>query len=112
MKITHLLPLLMAAALLSSTAAVRADSRWNSAPYAATPPLVTETADAFKKRVTDISTFPTVLDPRLWKDDKLRPEVRQRVLDIAAQLFADLKLEKVTIDPVKDVGHYAITDDI
>jgi hypothetical protein len=111
MKITHLMPFIIAAAMMIGASAVQAGNRWNSAPYVATPPLVTETAAELGKRVTEISTFPTELDPRLWRNDKLRPEVRERVLDIAQHLFAELKLENVTIKSVEVRGSNVSYDD-
>lgn len=104
MKHLHLLPLFMVAALLTGFAPALADSRWTSAPYLAMPPLVAETAAELGARVTEISTFPEELDPRLWSNGKLRPEVRQRVLDVTQQLFADLALAKVSIKSVEVRG--------
>lgn len=98
------LPVALAAALLALAASVHAESRWNSAPYATTPPLVTETRDELSQRVTEISTFPSELDPRLWENDRLRTDVRQRTLDVVGQLFADLKLKDVTIKSVEVRG--------
>ena len=104
MTTQRFLPWLASAVLLFSAAAGKAEDRWASAPYMATPPLVTLTKDELKQRVVEISTFPTVLDPRLWQDDTLRPEVRQRVLDVTGQLFADLKLKDVRIKSVEVRG--------
>lgn len=95
---------LAAFGLMIAMGEVRAEIEWNSAPYVTTPPLVTETAVDLKERVVGITTFPTELDQRLWQGDKLRPEVRQRVLDVINELLAALKLKDVSIKSVEVRG--------
>lgn len=94
----------LAAALMAISLPAQAESRWTSAPYIQVPPLATETRDELSERVTEISTFPTELDPRLWQNDRLRPEVRQRTLDIVGQLLDDLQLKNVTVGSVEVRG--------
>ena len=82
-----------------------ADARWTSPPYLTAPPLVSEDAAAIQRRVEEISTFPTVLDPRLWeKDGKMRPAIRARVLEIVNALFAELRIDGVSIGSVEVRG--------
>lgn len=98
-------PLLPPLALLILTCATAHGApRWNSAPYAAVPPLVTETREELVGRVTEISTFPTELDPRLWEGERLRSDVRQRSLEVVNSLFADLKLKDVSVKDVEVRG--------
>ena len=79
-------------------------NRWNSAPYVAVAPLVTSSDQDISAAIDQITTFPTVLDPRLWDGDKLRPEVRTRALEIVTDLFADLKMPDLTIKNVEIRG--------
>lgn len=104
MKTKYILALFTAAAMLAGAAAAKAESRWNSPPFVSTPPLVSETPAELRQRVEEISTFPTELDPRLWRNAKLRPEVRQRVLDVVGQMFDALKLDNVSIKAVEVRG--------
>ena len=78
--------------------------RWNSAPYVAVPPLVTSSDQDISAAIDQITTFPTVLDPRLWDGDKLRPDVRARALEIVTDLFADLKMPDLAIKNVEIRG--------
>lgn len=78
--------------------------RWNSAPYVAVAPLVTSSDQDISAAIDQITTFPTVLDPRLWDGDKLRPEVRTRALEIVTDLFADLKMPDLTIKNIEIRG--------
>lgn len=81
-----------------------ADERWRSPPYLSTPPLVTESNAELESKVTAISTFPTVLDERLWVDDRMRPDIRAKVLEVIDDLFAGLRLEDVKIGSVEVRG--------
>lgn len=81
-----------------------ADGRWTSPPYLSTPPLVTESDAELESKVTAISTFPTVLDERLWEDDRMRPDIRAKVLQVIDDLFAELRLQDVTIGSVEVRG--------
>lgn len=75
-----------------------AESRW----------LVRETDNQLMERVVAISTFPTVLDPRLWADRDLRPEIREKTLGLVDNLFSDLRLgPDVTIGDVELFGSNA-----
>ena len=72
---------LAAVQLLSFGSGVaHADERWTSAPYLSKPPLVNESDAELESKVTAMSTFPTVLDERLWVDDRMRPEIRAKVM--------------------------------
>ena len=80
-------------------------SRWSSPPYLQAPPLAHESAADVRNRVVEITTFPTVLDERLWDADaKMHPEIRARVLEVVNELFAELRLEDVTIGSVEVRG--------
>ena len=97
---------LMCASLLGGANFAEANdpNRWNSAPYVAVAPLVTSSDQDISAAIDQITTFPTVLDPRLWDGDKLRPEVRTRALEIVTDLFADLKMPDLTIKNVEIRG--------
>lgn len=102
MKITPLLVLL--AALLVDPAAAETSTSWNNPPYASRPPLVTNTPEELKTRLDEITTFPTELDPRLWADGKLRPEVRSRTLEIARDVLAGINIPELTIKDIEVRG--------
>lgn len=97
---------LLLAGLLGGADAAMADAsnRWNSAPYVAVAPLVTSSDQDISAAIDQITTFPTVLDPRLWDGDKLRPDVRARALEIVTDLFADLKMPDLAIKNVEIRG--------
>jgi hypothetical protein len=96
---------LAAVQLLSFGAgAAHADARWTSPPYLSTPPLVNESDAELESKVTAMSTFPTVLDERLWVDDRMRPEIRAKVMEVINDLFAELRLKDVTISGVEVRG--------
>ena len=82
----------------------QADERWTSPPYLAVPPLVTESDAGLEQQVVAISTFPTVLDSRLWADDKMRPDIRAKVLRVVDDLLGDLHLHNVTIASIEVRG--------
>lgn len=88
----------------ADTAMADASSRWNSAPYVAVAPIVTSSDQDISAAIDQITTFPTVLDPRLWDGDKLRPDVRARALEIVNDLFADLKMPDLAIKNVEIRG--------
>lgn len=92
------------ALLLIFITSAMADTRWNSAPYIHVPPLVLESPVEQEQRVLEISTFPSELDPRLWRNQKLRPEVRQRVIDVAEALLKDLNVQDVSIKSIEVRG--------
>ena len=105
LKAMMLTGLLCASFLGGATLAEANDpGRWNSAPYVAVAPLVTSSDQDISAAIDRITTFPTVLDPRLWDGDKLRPDVRTRVLEIVTDLFADLKMPDLTIKNVEIRG--------
>jgi len=96
---------LAAVQLLSLGAgAAHADARWTSAPYLSTPPLVNESDAELESKVAAMSTFPTVLDERLWVDDRMRPEIRAKVMEVINDLFAELHLKDLTIAGVEVRG--------
>lgn len=70
--------------------------------------LARETDAELAQRVTAISTFPTVLDPRLWNGTEMKPEIRDRTLAIVDKLFKGLELgPSVTIASVELFGSNA-----
>ncbi|MEY3080963.1 MAG: hypothetical protein RJA94_948 [Pseudomonadota bacterium] len=97
---------MLAAGLLggASFAGANEPGRWNSAPYIAVAPLITSSDQDISAAIDQITTFPTVLDPRLWDGDKLRPDVRARTLEIVTDLFADLKMPDLAIKNVEIRG--------
>jgi hypothetical protein len=68
---------MLAAGLLggASFAGANEPGRWNSAPYIAVAPLITSSDQDISAAIDQITTFPTVLDPRLWDGYKLRARV-------------------------------------
>ena len=102
MKIMPLLPVL--AILLSAPAAAGDTARWNSAPYAGKPPLVTDTPAELAARMDEITTFPTELDSRLWEAGKLRPDVRSRTLEIAQDVLTAINMPELTIKDIEVRG--------
>ena len=105
LKAMMLTGLLSASSLGGATLAEANDpGRWNSEPYVAVAPLVTSSDQDISAAIDQITTFPTVLDPRLWDGDKLRPDVRTRALEIVTDLFADLKMPDLTIKNVEIRG--------
>ena len=72
------------------------------------PWLVRETDAQLAERVTAISTFPAVLDTRLWNGMALKPEIREKTLAIVNKLFKGLQLgPAVTITSVELFGSNA-----
>ena len=105
LKAMMLTGLLSASFLGGATLAEANDpGRWNSEPYVTVAPLVTSSDQDISAAIDQITTFPTVLDPRLWDGDKLRPDVRTRALEIVTDLFADLKMPDLTIKNVEIRG--------
>ena len=102
MKFIPLLPIL--AALLVMPAAAGDTVRWNSAPYAATPPLATDTPEELRARMEEITSFPAELDPRLWDAGKLRPDVRSRTLEIAQDVLRGIDIPELTIKDIEVRG--------
>lgn len=99
-----LLTALIAAIMITFVTSAHADVRWTSSPYAQKPLLVLEGRTELEQRVIEISTFPTELDPRLWQKQKLRPEVRQRVIEVSDALLSDLNVEDVSIQSIEVRG--------
>lgn len=70
--------------------------------------LARETDAQLAERVSAISTFPTVLDPRLWNGMEMKPEIREKTLAIVDKLFKGLQLgPAVTITSVELFGSNA-----
>lgn len=91
--------------LLGGISQAESGSRWTSPPYLQSPPLAVESPADVQGRVIEISTFPTVLDARLWgPDGKMHPAIRARVLEVVNELFAELRLKDVTIGSVEVRG--------
>jgi len=101
---TPLLTTLIAASLITFVTSAHADVRWNNPPYAQKPLLVLEGRGELEQRIVEISTFPTELDPRLWQNQKLRPEVRQRVIEVSEALLSNLNVEDVSIKSIEVRG--------
>lgn len=97
---------ILLATLAGGTAVAVADvaNRWNSSPYMATAPLVTSSDQDIDAAIKTITSFPLDLDPRLWDGGKLRPDVRDRVLEIVNQHFADLGMPELRIAEVETQG--------
>ena len=92
----------LGAAVLPASAADAA--RWNSPPYTPTVPLVTSSDQDLAAAIDDITSFSLDLDPRLWDGDKLRPDVRARIMEIVGETFSGLKMEGLSIADVETQG--------
>lgn len=96
---------MVSASLCAPAVSYAADAeRWNEPPYTTVVPLVTSSDAEIDAAIDQITDFPKELDPRLWAGDKMRPDVRARVLEIVNALFADLKMADVTIKNVEVQG--------
>jgi hypothetical protein len=96
----------MLATLATGAIVAAADEpgRWNSAPYMATAPLVTSNDQDLDAAIKMITRFPLDLDPRLWDGEKLRPDVRARILEVVNQQLADLKIPDLRIAVIETQG--------
>lgn len=73
------------------------------APFIASPPFVSMTADQLGQAVSGIVDFPKVLDPRIWTADyHMRPEISSRVMAIVNREFDALKLRNKAIS-IQDI---------
>lgn len=103
MKLLRLLFVLAGLAGLVSAAGAEVPATCDGGPW-----LVRETDAQLAERVTAISTFPSVLDPRLWSGMELKPDVREKTLLIVDKLFKGLKLgPAVTVTSVELFGSNA-----
>lgn len=90
--------MLLYAAPASAQTALCEASRW----------LVQESDQQVMERIVAISTFPVVLDPRLWDGDELKPEVRRKTIELVEHLFDNLRLSpEVVISDIELFGSNA-----
>jgi len=68
--------------------------------------IVRETDEQLMQRVIAISTFPEVLDQRLWNGKEMKPEVRTKSLQIVNNLVATMRL---SADPNDGLSRSNIT---
>lgn len=83
------------ALFLATTGLARADdaAALSRPPFMTAVPVVTDTPEQVATRAAELTDFPTVLDPRIWKDDStMRPEVASRAMAIVNRLFNGLRL--------------------
>ncbi len=71
------------------------------------PPIVLETDAQLTDAVVAMSTVPTVLDPRIWDGDAMKPGIRAKVLANVNGLADRLGIPDLTIDGVDLVGSNA-----
>lgn len=103
MKFSRLLLVLAGLAGLVTAAAAEVPATCRGGPW-----LARETDAQLAERVAAISTFPTVLDPRLWNGMEMKPEIREKTLAIVDKLFRGLHLgPAVTITSVELFGSNA-----
>ena len=67
-------------------------------------PLADDSQAAVSEAVDAITTFPTELDPRLWNDVALKPEVRDTILGVVDRVVSEADIEGLTVDAVDLFG--------
>jgi len=67
-------------------------------------PLADGSDTSVQKAITDVTTFPTELDPRLWNETELKPEIRQMSLKIVDRIVATSAIPGLTVDAVELTG--------
>jgi hypothetical protein len=103
MKLKRLVFVLAGLAALLSTARAEVPADCRGGNW-----LARETDAQLAERVTAMSTFPTVLDPRLWNGMEMKPEIRDKTLAIVDKLFKGLRLgPAVTVTSVELFGSNA-----
>lgn len=95
------------AASLVMAAASCSSGSGEAATSTTTDVVADDTPAEIEEVITSISTFPTELDPRIWVDGTMKPDVRDRTLEIVDGLFADAAIPGAQIDAVELFGSNA-----
>ncbi len=78
-----------------------------SAPVEADGWLADGSDQAVTKVIDGVTTFPTQLDPRIWDDMQMKPDVREATLRVVHRIVGDTGIEGLTIDGVDLFGSNA-----
>ncbi len=73
----------------------------------AAPPVVEETDAQLDDTMVKISTFPTVLDPRLWNGEAMKPDIRTNTIKNVNSLVTRLGVKDAKVDAVELFGSNA-----
>ena len=73
----------------------------------AAPPVVEETDAQLDDTMVKISTFPTVLDPRLWNGEAMKPDIRTNTIKNVNSLVKRLGVQDAKVDAVELFGSNA-----
>lgn len=76
------------------------------APHTGTP-LADGSEASVQSAITAVTTFPSQLEPRLWNGTDLKPEVRERSLEIVDRIVATSGIPGLTVDTVELFGSNA-----
>lgn len=63
--------------------------------------------EAVARVVEQVTTFPDVLDPRIWQDGQMKPDVRQAALQTVDRIVAEAGIDGLTVDAVDLFGSNA-----
>ena len=71
------------------------------------PPVADGSDRSVRAAVDAVTSFPTQLDPRLWNGEALKPEIRQKTMQIVDRIVTTSGIPGLTVDSVELFGSNA-----
>lgn len=90
-----------------SSDSVSTDTTHSAASASGAPPIAKDTDEQLKQAMVKISTFPTVLDPKLWNGEEMKADVRANTIQNVNSLLKRLRGTGAKVDAIELFGSNA-----